>query len=145
MNNAIYNPQSLPVESLPVIYGFNNGGSMGFMHAQLLAEDGTPLGSHLCSSEGFMPGDLGILEGTRADRHEHFQAHYPNGYRMEFVSYDDVRGHEKLMAAIKLAEEAAKANPDQRHPGDASVSVEYGDGTVIETVGNKTTVTKKEE
>ncbi len=104
---AVYNPHEKPAEDLPTIYGFNNGGGAGFMQAQLMAEDGTPLGSHLCSSEGYMLHDLGILEGTRPDRHEEFCKHYPDGYRMDFVSYEDVRGHEGLMRAINIAQEKA--------------------------------------
>lgn len=101
MNYAIYNPNNKPVEELPVIYGFNNGGNIGFMHGQLIAQDGVPLGSHLCSSEGFMYGDLGIIEGSRPDRHEHFKKHYPEGYRMDFVAYNDIDGHEGLNAAFE--------------------------------------------
>ncbi len=95
---AVYNPQNRPFDELPVIYGFNNGG-----HAVLIAGDGTVLGGHLCSSEGYMPHDLGVLEGARPDRHEGFQEHYPDGYRMEFVSYNDVKTHDKLLAAFVLA------------------------------------------
>lgn len=94
---ASYNPHSKPIEELPVIFGFNNGGSPGWYHAQLLAEDGTGLGSHICSAEGYMPHDLGILDGSRADRHEHFRAHYPDGYRMDFVPWD----HPALQAAYE--------------------------------------------
>jgi len=97
---AVYNPNQRPVEELPVIYGFNNGGSPGWFSGQLLAEDGTPLGGHLCSHEGYMPHDLGVLEGTRPDRHEAFREHYPGGYRMEFVSYDQGETHPGLQAAI---------------------------------------------
>ena len=96
---ACYNPLGKPVEELPTIYGFNNGGSSYFLHAVLIAEDGTGLGGHACSSEAYMPHDLGILEGSRPDRHETFRAHYPDGYRMEFVSYRDVDG----CAPLKLA------------------------------------------
>jgi len=109
---AIYNPNNLPVEDLPVIYGFNNGGSPGWFFAQLLAQDGHALGSHICSHEGYMEHDLGILEGSRPDRHEGFRAHYPEGYRMEFVSRSEVRGHAGLTEAYRLnqamAEECAK-------------------------------------
>lgn len=101
---ATYNPRNVPVDSLPVIFGFNNGGKPGWMSAVLLAEDGTPLGSHLCSSEAYMPADLGILENTRPDRHENdFRKHYPDGYRMEFVGSENISGHEALNAAIHLA------------------------------------------
>lgn len=101
MDNEVFNPNGAAVESLPIIYGFNNGGSPGFMHGQLIAEDGTALGSHLCSGEGYMLGDLGILKGTRRDRHETFRKHYPGGYRMEFVGYPEVLKHAGLVEAIR--------------------------------------------
>jgi hypothetical protein len=97
---AEFNPHNKPVNELPVIYGFNNGGSTGFMHAQLISADGEALGSHLCSSEGYMRADLGILEGTREDRHETFKKHYPDGYRMDFVGHADCPTHDGLNAAI---------------------------------------------
>lgn len=113
---AIHNPHDKPIEELPVIYGFNNGGSPQWWSACLLAEDGTPLGGHICSHEGYMPSDLGILEGTRPDRHETFRAHYPDGYRMEFVGYEDLDSHEKLMAVISKANASQEKNPNTEQP-----------------------------
>jgi len=109
---AIYNPRELPVEELPVIYGFNNGGAPGWYTAQLIAEDGTCLGSHICSHEGYMEHDLGILEGSRPDRHVHFKQYYPNGYRMEFVGYAEAEIHEGLNKAFKLYQKKAAAQGD---------------------------------
>lgn len=106
---ACYNPHGKPVEELPAIYGFNNGGSPGWYSGCLLAEDGEGLGGHICSSEGYMPHDLGILEGSRPDRHESFREHYPDGYRMEFIGADSVMSHEGLEAACQLNQERAKA------------------------------------
>lgn len=102
---AVFNPHNKPVEELPVIYGFNNGGTAGFMDAVLVAEDGTPMGSHLCSSEGFMYYDLGIIEGHRPDRHVTFQKHYPDGYRMDFVPYKQVKKHTGIQTAFKKLKE----------------------------------------
>jgi hypothetical protein len=110
---AIFNPHDKPVEDLPVIYGFNNGGRAGFYSAQLLAEDGTALGGHLCSAESYMPHDLGILEGCRPDRHEYFREHYPDGYRMEFVSSSDVEAHPGLNAAYQRNQAKAKQEGEQ--------------------------------
>jgi len=109
---AVFNPSSRPVEELPVIFGFNNGGPPGWMSGLLLAEDGTPLGGHLCTNEGYMRGDLGTLPGSRPDRHIKFQSHYPDGYRIQFVPYDQVQANEKLMAAIRLSE-AASPSPTE--------------------------------
>jgi len=96
--NAVYNPHNKAEEDLPFIYGFNNGGEPGWYNGVLMAEDGTHLGGHICSKEGYMYHDLGILEGTRTDRHEDFQKHYPDGYRMLFVT--NPREHEGLQAAF---------------------------------------------
>lgn len=110
---AIFNPHEKPVEELPVIYGFNNGGSPGWYNAMLMADDGTNLGGHLCSHPAYIPHDLGILEGSRPDRHETFREHYPDGYRMEFVpgGADAVRGHEGLMAAYALNQAKRDGKP----------------------------------
>lgn len=113
---AVYNPNNLPVESLPVIYGFNNGGRPGWYHAQLIAEDGTGLGGHLCSSEAFIYSDLGLLEGTRPDRHETFKKHYPNGYRMAFVPHDEVEKTEPLLKAFELNRAQVKAEETTQPP-----------------------------
>jgi len=111
---AVFNPHGKPVSELPVIYGFNNGGPSCLLSAVLIAQDGTELGNHFCSSEGYMRHDLGILEGVRDDRHETFRAHYPDGYCMDFVGYEYVLTHDGLNAALaankaKKAEEAKTA------------------------------------
>ena len=109
LRNAVFNPHGTPTGELPVIYGYN-GGKLGafFLNAALMAADGTELGSHACSSEAYMPADLGILEGTRPDLHETFREHYPDGYRMEFVGCADAPDHSGLNAAIEINRTAAK-------------------------------------
>jgi len=97
---AIYNPLSKPPVELPVIYGFNNGRTHSWLHAELVAEDGTGLGGHICSDEAYMPGDLGCLEGTAEDRHETFRVYYPQGYRMMFVGAEEAKTHKGLQQAI---------------------------------------------
>lgn len=98
-----YNPHSKPLEELPRILCFNNGGSRDWYHAVAIAEDGTCLGQHVCSSEGYMKHDLGVLEGTRLDRHEEsYSKHYPDGYVMEWVPSNEIRTNEKLMKAFDL-------------------------------------------
>ena len=104
---AVYNPHNKPVDELPIIYGFNNGGEPGWMHGDLMAEDGTSLGSHICTSVGYMPHDLGVLEGSRPDRHEDFKKHYPDGYRMQFV--ESPKDNPGLMLAYERNQALAKA------------------------------------
>ena len=101
---AVYNPHNKPVNELPVIYGFNNGGGNSMLHAVAIAEDGKCLGGHCCSAEGYMPSDLGMLEGSRPDRHEKdFRPHYPDGYRCEFVPSSEMKSHTTLMEVISKA------------------------------------------
>ncbi len=97
---AIHNPRGLPVGDLPVIYGLVNGGSPGWLSALAIAEDGTSLAGHICSAEGYVPADLGVLDGTSPDKHAVYRAHYPDGYRMEFVARADIDGHAGLQAVI---------------------------------------------
>lgn len=106
---AVYNPHNKPLHELPFIIGFNNGGSDGWYSAVLIAEDGHGLGGHICSSEGYMLHDLGILEGTRPDRHETFKSHYPDGYRMDFVPSTNVLSDERLTKAYELNQQLAAA------------------------------------
>jgi len=119
-NYEVYNPTNKPVDELPTIFGFNNGGGNMFLHAQLIAEDGTALGSHACSNEAYMIGDLGIAKGSRADRHETFRKHYPDGYKMDFVSGSDVKEHKGLMKAFELNQ---KLRP-QSEGNNAEVKIE---------------------
>jgi hypothetical protein len=102
LNYAVYNPLDKNRSDLPVIYGFNNGGFRDTLGGILLAEDGTFLGSHICSSEGWMLHDLGIMINSRPDRHETFKKHYPDGYRMDFVSLADVETHAGIQKAVEL-------------------------------------------
>ena len=104
----VHNPHDKPLVELPVIYGFNNGGSYRWLDGVILTEDGTVLGGHLCSDEGYMPHDLGVLKGSRPNRHETFREHYPDGYRMEFVGYDDVEGHQGLRVACEANQAKAE-------------------------------------
>jgi hypothetical protein len=118
----MFNPHGKPVEELSVIYGFNNGGSSGWYSAVLISEDGVQLGGHICSHECYMRHDLGIMEGTRPDRHETFRNHYPNGYRMEFVGYSDLQGHKGLNDAL------AKFDAQQEPKGDhAKIEITTGE------------------
>ena len=106
MDIAIYNPKEKDIDDLPTIYGFNNTKGSGFdgistcMQGILVAEDGTALGTHICSSEEWMHSDLGIIMGSAPNRHDEFRAHYPNGYKMEFVPSTDIDGHTGLKKAL---------------------------------------------
>lgn len=94
--------------SKPKIFCFSNvrGGGDGIAYA--MAEDGTVLGSHLCSHEGYVPGDLGVTEGSRPDRHAGYRTHYPDGYEMVFVPAREVKQHDGLRRAFELNQQIAE-------------------------------------
>lgn len=105
----IYNPLNHPEEELPIIYGFNNGGEEGYWNGELISEDGKFFVGHTSSSEDWLLRDLGILKGMRPDRHEDFRKHYPDGYKMQFVSYREAFNHEGLKDAFRAYN--SKPNP----------------------------------
>lgn len=86
---------------MPKIYVFVNGRfANGDVISQAIAEDGTPLGSHLSSNESFAKHDMGI---TSTWKHEHYAAHYPDGFDVVWV--DDEEKCEGLDHALWLSRE----------------------------------------
>jgi hypothetical protein len=70
-----YNPNDLPLDELPFITCFNNGGRTGWLQAVAIADSGHVLGTHICSDESFMQHDLQML-GVMGSRHtKHYQKH----------------------------------------------------------------------
>jgi hypothetical protein len=95
-----YNPNDLPLDELPFITCFNNGGRTGWLQAVAIADSGHVLGTHICSDESFMQHDLQML-GVMGSRHtKHYQKHYPDGYRMRFVSFANVQHDDALMKVL---------------------------------------------
>lgn len=132
-NYEIFNPQNKPVEGLPVIYGFNNGGSVGWYSALAIAEDGHVLGVHLCSADYFIPYDLGIFKGDRSDRHENsYRKHYPNGYRMDYVPHEEIKGHPALNKAFELNKLIPEVSNEQENvPASTSDPVNNNSQSVV--------------
>lgn len=102
------------------IYGFNNGGSTGWYSAVAIGEDGAHLASHICSSEGFMPHDLG-MDGRSDWKHDIYDKHFGAGnWETEFVSYGNVEKHAGLQKALELNKQAGESE----HAEKVSVEVE---------------------
>ena len=99
---------------VPKIFVFSNTrrGGEGICYA--MAEDGTVLGSHLCSHEVYARHDLGVIAGSRKDRHVDYAKHYPDGYEMEFVYAKDVLSHKGLMRAFELNQKQGKEAKESR-------------------------------
>lgn len=62
-----------------------------------LAEDGKCLASHLSSDKWFSQHDLGL---TSDWKHDKYNAHYPDGFELEWVDDPDV--HEGWKKAFQL-------------------------------------------
>lgn len=101
----VYNPLNKPEEELPIIYGFNNGGNPGFYSAIALAESGHDLAGHICSTEGWMPLDLGFHDAGFIHKREHYRQHYPEGYRTIFLERDELSTDTGFLAAIERNKE----------------------------------------
>lgn len=97
------------MSSKPKIFLFNNTQEEGWGVCYSVAEDGTGLGSHLCSNSGFMKWDL----HDRPDRKKSCDEHYPNGYELVIVPDEEVKTHPGLSAAIKL--NCQKAKCEEKH------------------------------
>ena len=87
----------------PKIYCFLNGGQREWWNVLAIAEDGTTLAGHVCSSPSFFRHDIGI---TSDWKHDKYDAHYPNGWTLEWVDREDIAAHKGLQQAFKLADEA---------------------------------------
>jgi hypothetical protein len=119
-----YNPNNLPVEELPYIIGFNNGGPEHLRSAVSIAQDGTVLGTHVCTHEGWMISDLGLsAETLKEHRTEAYIEHYPNGYRTTFITYNEAHHCAPLKEALALN---AKNNPEAKGP-QAKVTITYAE------------------
>lgn len=84
--------------SAPKVYAFcNTPPSPGcrWYDCIAIAEDGTHLASHICSHPSYGPHDLGV---TSDWKHESYRAHYPDGFSVVWVEYDDP----ELAAAMAL-------------------------------------------
>ena len=82
----------------PKIYCFIKGGSSGWLNVVGIAEDGHVLSGHTSSTREFAIHDIGI---TSDWKHEEYQEHYPDGYELEWIEYDDVPNHKGLNDAIE--------------------------------------------
>jgi len=86
------------------IFCFNNDGKPGCYYGMAMAEDGTVLAEHICSSKGFMKHDLGLTSDWKHDQYNHYYG--AGSWELEFV--DDPKTHEGLQKAYKLNQEMRK-------------------------------------
>ena len=96
------------------IFPTNKHGALGNTY-QTLAEDGTPLGSHMCTNNN----DAKIHIQTHS---EDFAEHYPLGYTLEFIEDCTEEFHDALRANVQ---KYGKKNFD--HPRNAKITVVWID------------------
>jgi hypothetical protein len=97
MSTYTHNPNGADESTLPRIYCFANGANGFGWNGAIYAQDGTRLGGHTSSREGWLFHDLGIGEGSHyVSRRAEFAKHYPDGYVAEWVSYADAAAHPEL-------------------------------------------------
>lgn len=77
-----------------------------------LAEDGTGLGSHLCSNPTFIRHDMGFTSSRHRDAYD---KHYPDGYDLEFIEPAFLDTHEGFQKAFKLNQEMVEHDPKKSH------------------------------
>ena len=118
------------------IYGFNNGGSSEWYEAMALGSDGIAVHNHICSHEYFMPHDLG-MDGRSDWGHDSYNKQYGVGnWETEFVPSNQIKTHEGLQAAIKLAKERLEKGDKIDESCQAGVTV-----TLEDEKGNTTKCT----
>lgn len=89
----------IPTNSgLGIVKGSTAGGDV---MACALAEDGTSLANHLSSSADFAKHDIGL---TSDWHHDDYRAHYPDGYEVEWIDYEDLDAHKGFQKAWALYE-----------------------------------------
>jgi len=113
----VYNPKNLPVEHLPVVFGYDNDGWYALKLGRLIAEDGTILAKAESKSSDLLPYELGLLEGYKTHLQTRARLHYPHGFRMEYVAAVDVKLHPNLQRAFfrfTLARETKKRQDKAR-------------------------------
>ena len=93
-----YGVPSVDMSDKPKIFVWCNRCEPEWHSASAMAEDGTALGGHICSSHSFIAHDMGINEnGWKRDI---YAEHYPDGFEVVWV--EDPKHHAGLDAAYKL-------------------------------------------
>lgn len=90
----------------PTIFVFCNGCAPQWHSIVALAEDGTGLTGHVCSSHGFIGHDMGFTSNWKRD---HYDKHYPDGWELEYVEVHDIDSHARLQRAFELNRAATAA------------------------------------
>lgn len=133
--NICFNPNGLPTDELPVVYGFDNGNSDdGFAIGVLIDADGERIAECETGDSEELQQELGLL-GTPAlmaalSIHCYLNRKHPDGYVTKFVKYEDVLKDPGLQEAI---EKSGGNTAGQAEPSKAQESnQEYAVGDVVQ-------------
>ena len=81
-----------------------SSGEANFHHIQAIAEDGSVLAGHACSSHAYISNDMGFTSDWKHDR---YNEHYPNGWQLELV--ERPKEHSGFQSAQALKQQQAEA------------------------------------
>jgi len=95
------------MERKPKIYLTAHNNGWGWV-GHSLAEDGTGIAGHLSSSIDFAKHDMGL---TSDWKHELYDAHYPDGYELEWIDMENLDSHEGWQKALELNKKTAEPKP----------------------------------
>jgi hypothetical protein len=96
----------------PTIFVFCNSCAPEWHSIVALAEDGTGLAGHACSSHGFALHDMGLTSNWK---HDKYDKHYPDGWKLEWV--DSPLEHPVLAGVIaRLRKENPDGTPSEPTP-----------------------------
>ena len=85
----------------------------GGVAGHAIAEDGTGLAGHISSNESWAKLDM-----TSDYKKKDYAEHYPDGYEIEWIDYDDLEGHAAFNHAFRRHEEIHRENAVLTHTDD---------------------------
>jgi hypothetical protein len=97
----------------PLIFAWLNGGSSEWYRCMSMSEDGEVLAGHVCSHENFAPHDLGVTSNWK---HEEYIKKYPDGFRITYVPYAEVKNYAPIQEAFKRNKERQHEDSDKPIP-----------------------------
>lgn len=77
-----------------------------------LAEDGVTLATHISSCEDWAQHDMGLNGSTW--KHALYAAHFPQGYELVWIPYEDLDAHVEFQRAWELNQQLKKQHEKEQ-------------------------------
>lgn len=99
-NPIIHNPNNKKIQQLPVILGFNSADKRfkTMVIGKVISEDNVIISTHVSTNESYLLQDLDLVKHNFGNKYNlgKYINIYPDGFRIEFISYPDVFKSERL-------------------------------------------------